>query len=144
MLLSRAAIACLADMAFIDAQIESDMIDSGNNYRRAFIDAMAPLSCRIEMTVNDLLRDKIVDTLFYGADEGARKKSADDSLLEMLNVIAGSFLSAYFGPGTDIQLSLPRFVCAGEEVTGQEIADLGLNAEGQPVRVTLSSVRYRY
>lgn len=145
-LLADAVSSVFADMAFIDAQ-ESDetrITDSSLETKRAIIDVMTPLSCSIEMKITPAIRDRIVDTLFIDYQETERKKNAEDSLLEMLNIIAGSFLSSYFGHGTDIQLSLLRFLYFEETVPGQALCSLSFDAEGEPLELTLYSVRYRY
>jgi hypothetical protein len=103
-----------------------------------------PLSCRIELKVDVALRDHIVETLFGDFPENEQKKMAEDSILEMLNVIAGSFISAYFGPDTTIQLELPRLLYIAESPVGQTVARVLMDAEGIPLTANLTSVRYRY
>jgi hypothetical protein len=134
-----------ADMAFID--VESGTAGSAQGVggeRRAAIDVLSPLSCRIELTINEAIRDRVFDTLFGDASEEEQKKAAEDPLLEMLNIIAGSFLSGYFGSGVDIQLELPRYLYLGEVSPGQTVSSIALDAEGQPLKAAISSVRYRY
>ncbi len=148
-LLGRATSSVFAEMAFVDAN-PADAIPLGDGRRddaptrSAVIDVLAPLSCRIELRMTVSLRDRIVDTLFADEPEETRKKSADDALLETLNVIAGEFLSSYFGAGTEIRLSLPRYLCEGETLPGETVAEARLDAEGEPLVATLASVRYRY
>lgn len=140
-----------ADMAFIDVVRRGNSMESPNmggkgakDERRAAIEVLAPLTCRIELKINTPLRDRITRTLFGEIGESDLKKTAEDPLLEMLNIIAGTFLSGYFGTGTDIQLELPRYVYSGEQSSGQEISALRMDAEGEPIEAILSSVRYRY
>lgn len=112
--------------------------------RRAAIDVLSPLSCRIELKINTPLRDRILETLFGDIAEQEQRKSAEDPLLEMLNIIAGSFLSAYFGSGTNIQLELPRYLYLGEVSADQSVSSILMDAEGEPLEAFISSVRYRY
>jgi CheY-specific phosphatase CheX len=138
-----------ADMAFIDVERAKQSETSGlepasETERRAVIDVLSPLSCRIELTITTALRDRILDTLFGDLDKDEQRKTAEDPLLEMLNIIAGSFLSAYFGPGTDIQLELPRYLYFSESAQGQPVSSITLDAEGEPLKASISSVRYRY
>lgn len=148
-----------ADMAFIDVletgismpseDIPDKTGEKGNSpqvkdKRRISIDVLMPLSCRIELQINTALRDRVVDTLFGDMSNEGKKNTLEDSLLEMLNIIAGSFLSEYFGAGTEIQLELPRYQYLDEQPQGQTIASISMNAEGEPVTVILESVRYRY
>ncbi len=134
-----------ADMAFIDVERGTPKAAPGTGEeRRAAIDVLSPLSCRIELTINEAIRDRVFDTLFGDASEEEQKKAAEDPLLEMLNIIAGSFLSGYFGSGVDIQLELPRYLYLGEVSPGQTVSAIALDAEGEPLKAAISSVRYRY
>jgi hypothetical protein len=153
-LLTDAVSSVFAEMAFIDVQgVSTDVnpeqiIHAGipvpDDERCASIDVLMPLTCAIELKVTTALRDRISETLFADYPGEERFKLAEDSLLEMLNVIAGSFLSSYFGSLALIQLELPRFLFISEAPAGQTVAKVRMNAEGEPVTVTLTSVRYRY
>jgi hypothetical protein len=153
-LLAESLTSAFADMAFIDAQTvsidtgETGMIRAGtpvpDGKRCAVIEALMPLSCRIELMMDIALRDRIIDTLFGDRDEIVQKKLADDALLEMLNVVAGSFLSAYFGGDASIQLELPRILYLAESPVGQTVARVVMDAEGIPLTARITSVRYRY
>ena len=148
-----------ADMAFIDAERAARPLQMPPSEARAAIDALEPASCSIELCMGDSLRRRIADILFSGqTGSGAPSGVAsDDALLELLNVIAGSFLTDYFGPVGEIKLDLPRYLYFGDEssAAGRElpasqasesrvVAELDLDAEGEPLKAILSSVRYRY
>jgi len=146
-LLAESVSSVFADMAFIDVQEIFDECSStkeSSGERCVTIDVLAPLSCRIELRINQVLRDKIVENLFGAAPDSIQKKNGEDSLLEMLNIITGSFLSAYFGSGTEIQLELPQFQYFSEQSQGQNVAKVLMCAEDEPLSITLNSVRYRY
>lgn len=133
-----------ADMIFVDVE-PRDAVPSPLAERelRVAIDMLRPVSSRIEMRMPEELRARIQETLFNGAEfhEGERR---DDSILELLNVIAGQFLSRCFGPESEVKLELPQYLYFEEKGEGSVILDLGFDAEGLPVRVILSSIRYRY
>ena len=72
-------------------------------------------------------------------------------------MIAGTFLTDYFGPDVEIKLDLPRYLYfgdgavvpgrdaqGGQSGTSRVVAELDLDAEGEPLKAILSSVRYRY
>jgi len=146
-LLAESVSSVFADMAFIDVQEvfdESSFPDESAEERCVTIDVLSPLSCRIELRINQALRDKIVENLFGGNLDSIQKKNGEDSLLEMLNIITGSFLSAYFGAGTEIQLELPQYQYFNEQSQGQNVAKVLMLAENEPLSITLNSVRYRY
>ncbi len=151
-LLAEAASSVFADMAFIDVAEDQENGDEGaakgesgaGETTCAAIDVLSPLSCRIELRFPESLRERIVDILFSESPEQEKKKNAEDSILEMLNVIAGTFLASYFGSGTEVQLALPRCLYLDEELPGTAVADLRLDAEGCAFGLSLYSVRYRY
>jgi hypothetical protein len=133
-----------ADMAFIDVEplagtpagaapraIESPV--------RAAIDVLRPVSCRLEIECPASLKERVEATLFQG--EGS---SEEDSLLEILNVAAGVFLTAYFGSGADIKLELPQYLFFSDGSEGEVLARAEADAEGEPLRACLRSIRYRY
>lgn len=132
-----------ADMAFIDVQ-KSETAATVEDERCVAIDILAPVSCRIELRISRALRDKIVENLFGEAPDSVQKKNGEDSILEMLNIITGAFLSAYFGTGTEIQLELPQYLYFEEQSSGNVVAKVFMTAEGEPLNIALSSVRYRY
>jgi hypothetical protein len=149
LLLADCVSSVFADMAFIDVQevLDGDLPGAPAETageRCVAIDVLAPLSCRIELRINNALRDKIVENLFGEAPDSVQKKNGEDSLLEMLNIIAGTFLSAYFGSGVEIQLELPQYLYFQEQSQGQIVSKVHMTAEGEPLTITLHSVRYRY
>jgi hypothetical protein len=148
--LMEALAAAFADMAFIDVgPIGSEARPRGGGSRprdegagakiRAAIDVLRPLSCRIEIECPATLKARIEETLFMG--ESGKE---EDSLLELLNVAAGLFLSAYFGPGTDIKLELPQYLFLSEGSEGDVLAEVEADAEGALLRAVLRTIRYRY
>ena len=144
--LAKCVTAVFADLAFLDVQIADDdkEIDT-HDMRIAAISVLMPLSCRIKLKIPGSLRDRIADTLFAGIEGKAAdlRKNAEDSILEILNIVAGAFLSAYFGQGTEIRLELPEYLYDDAD-DGQTVTQIAMNAEGETIEVSLSSVRYRY
>ncbi len=151
-LLAEAVSSVFADMAFIDVANtgktvtvpEAPETPLPEGVRVVAIDVLAPLSCRIELRLNQSLQDKIVENLFGEELQSVERNSAEDTILEMLNIIAGSFLSAYFGSGSDILLELPRYLYFTEQTAGETVANVLMDAEGEELSVALTSVRYRY
>lgn len=141
-LLAESVSSVFADMAFIDVQTSGPA--PVEDERCVAIDILAPVSCRLELRITKRLRDKIVENLFGDPADSVQKKNGEDSILEMLNIITGTFLSAYFGTGTEIQLELPQYQYFGEQSTGSAVAKVFMTAEGESLNITLSSVRYRY
>jgi len=139
--LCAATTSLFADMVFIDAVCTPD-----SNPERpqvpfdvcVAIDILKPLSCTLELRMPRSLSQQIVDTL--GSDE----PGADDAVLEMVNILAGVFISEYFGSGATIKLELPMYVYEPPADGDAPIAVVLGDAEGTRFETLIRSVRYRY
>jgi len=139
--LSAATTSLFADMVFIDAVCVPD----GNPDRPRVpydvcvaIDILKPLSCTLELRMPGTLSEQIIETL--GSDE----PGADDAVLEMVNILAGVFISEYFGAGAIIKLELPMYVYEPPADEDAPIAVVLGDAEGARFETLIRSVRYRY
>ena len=137
-----------ADMTFIDVEPAragaagtGELAAGSASPIRAAIDVLKPVSLRLEIECTSELKDRIEATLFDG--EGGRS-GEEDSLLEILNVAAGVFLTSYFGAGADIKLELPQYLYFSDGPEGEILAEANGDAEGQILRAVLRSIRYRY
>jgi hypothetical protein len=142
--LAKAVSSVMADMAFIDAELlpRGSGRPEGAGESRVAIDVLKPVSCRLELRSPAALVERIVEILF--ADGAGTSRNQGDSILEIMNVIAGSFLADYFGSGVEFKLELPQYVYSSDGAEGEQIAALDFDVEGIPLRATLSSIRYRY
>lgn len=141
-LLSETVTSVCADTAFLDASPARTPIGAQVRFEGVAIDILRPISCALEFYFTAEFGGKLADALFeegLSSDENAR-----DSILELLNIAAGTFLSAYCGPGADIKLELPRFLSGAPEDEGETICSIDFDAEGLPLRAVLRSIRYRY
>jgi len=135
-----------ADIAFIDVEPARAVAGDAKAIVqpiRVAIDVLRPVSCRIEIECSTSLKQRIEATLFQGEGDG-KKGSEEDSLLEILNVVAGVFLTAYFGSGADIKLELPQYLFFTDGPEGEVLAEASGDAEGEPIRAVLRSIRYHY
>lgn len=163
--LAETVAAVFADMAFIDAVTLAESIATppgtpstatpagvaqtgaalagapAEPLERCALDVLKPVSCRLELALSPGLHRKIVDILLGESDV---KGGADDSILEMLNVIAGGFLTGYFGMGVEIKLELPRYLFLEDESGGDIVCSADFDAEGERLSAILRSIRYRY
>jgi len=119
--LREAAVSVFAEMTFMDALVpppeaEKQGLSSGTAIRgasavnegapavegvHAALDVLKPLSCRMEILLTRPLADRIVDILYGEADIEFKddktkapplsNRNRDDSILEILNVLAGNF-----------------------------------------------------
>jgi hypothetical protein len=137
--LMEALTSVFADFGYIDVMPSRERFDAIPSPVRAVIDALKPVSCRIEIECPASLKERIESTIFAGEAE-----VQGDSLLEVLNVVAGAFLTGYFGPGADIKLELPQYLYFSDGSEGEKLAEVFADAEGSPIRAALRSIRYRY
>lgn len=140
-LLTKAIVDVCADTAFIDVMPARTPIEEGAGFDGAAIDVLRPLSFALELYFTPQFGAKVAGALYA---EGSTDAHARDSILEMLNIAAGTFLSDYCGAGADIKLELPRFLPGGPERSGDEACSLDFDAEGMPLRAVLRPIRYRY
>lgn len=130
-----------ADIAFIDVEAARGEAPSVQAPLRVAIDILRPVSCRLELECPATLKTRIDETLFQGEKP---RGSEEDSLLEILNIAAGVFLSAYFGAGADIKLELPHYLYISDGSEGEVLAEASGDAEGEALHAVLRSIRYRY
>lgn len=138
----------LADMVFLDAEPRS--AEGGPEFgdNRAAIDVLKPASFRLELRMTPDFAAKVAAIILCdetaGSEPSAGASRGDDTILEILNIIAGTFVTRYFGAGTVPRLELPQFKYFADGTEGREICSLDFDVEGLPLRVILSSIRYRY
>lgn len=144
----------LADMAFLDAEPRpAGSATLGPEENRVAIDVLKPASFRLELRMHPefaaraasiILCEEPAGDSASGEARSSGEARGDDTVLEILNVIAGSFVTKYYGPGAEPRLELPHFKYIADGTEGQEICSLDFDVEGLPLRVILSSIRYRY
>ena len=138
----------LAEMAFLDCHEAAPglPVAKPDTEHCVAIDVLKPGSFRIELRVGEQFRKKIISLLFdpAAADSPSQDKAEADLLLEILNVVAGNFISGYFGAQTAAKLELPRYLYYSDPAEGEIVAEIALDAESDPILATLRSIRYRY
>ena len=109
------AVSCaFGDMTFLDAEPlpagrAVSLPESLPEETRAIIDLLRPASARLELRIPSELRARMLEILYSGDSESEGEgEERDDSILELLNVIAGQFVTRYFCRGNDVKLALPR------------------------------------
>lgn len=143
--LSRCVTDVFAETAFIDVQ-NRESGSPANATRCASINVLSPLSCSVRLSFTQSTLDRIAESLYGDEAKGkpGAKKNIEDSMLEILNIISGSFLTNYFGSGTEFLLELPQYQYGDDASPGEQVARLRMDAEGEPIEISLNSVRYRY
>jgi hypothetical protein len=140
--LEEAVVSTFADMFFVDAMPGAGAGVPAALDTCAGIDLLKPLSIQIQACFSAPLKRRAIDTLFVG--DLTPDSDKEDAVLEIVNVIAGHFLTNYFGQGVSFKIELPRFLDPGGEGEGAPLFTQDFDAEGSGFRVALRSVRYRY
>jgi hypothetical protein len=140
--LEEAVVTTFADMFFVDAMPGAGAGLPAAQETCASIDLLKPLSIQIQAFFSAPLKRRAIETLFVA--DGPPDSDKEDAVLEIVNVIAGHFLTNYFGQGVSFKIELPQFLDSGGEGDGEPLFTLGFDAEGSSFRVALRSVRYRY
>jgi hypothetical protein len=140
--LTQAVIKTFEEMAFIDV-VESPGASGNLKYENGFcIDLLKPISSKIILFLSEGLKKKIVENIFSTDTESLEVNQGDDCILEILNVLAGKFLSAYYGKNIEYKLEFPQVFMDLDEK--DEYISVNLNAEGFDCKIILNTIRYRY
>jgi len=140
--LTQAVIKTFEEMAFIDV-VESSAVSGNLKYENGFcIDLLKPISSKIILFLSEGLKKKIVENIFSTDTESLEVSQGDDCILEILNVLAGKFLSAYYGKNIEYKLEFPQVFMDLDEK--DEYISVNLNAEGFDCKIILNTIRYRY
>ena len=141
--MKQAVIKTYSDMVFLDVAENPDMEIPAHFSYVLGIDILKPLSGTIVMYLSEDLKTRIVENIYYEPLK-INQNDRDDCLLEILNVLAGSFLTIYFGKELNYKMKLPELFVDYLENGNDNFVLLNFNAEGLPFQVILKSVRYRY
>ncbi len=138
--LKSAVINTFEDMAFIEI-VEDKQIEGVIYPHILSIDIVKPVSVSIYLFLTEELKSRIINNI---CQDNVGSNQANDCLLEILNVISGAFLTAYFGKNVDYKMEFPQmFVNIPDEEKNYSLI-LNFNGEGEPVMLILNSVRYHY
>ncbi len=142
--LSLSVVKTFEEIAFMDV-VETADISMENIYENVFsIDILKPVSGKIFIMLQDWLKDSVIKNIYVNQSGKLKDNEKDDCLLEILNVIAGEFLSRYFGKGSEYKIELPQVYIDYKEGDEKPFVDIFFDAEGLPFRVFLNTIRYRY
>ena len=98
----------LSDMAFLDVIAKPDFPETLKFSSILHISVVEPIRGEIALFLSTECKKLIVENI-YGSDwDSLHDVEIDDCLLEMLNVLAGNFLSEYCGESVKHDVSLPE------------------------------------
>ncbi|NOY07361.1 MAG: chemotaxis protein CheX, partial [Spirochaetes bacterium] len=127
--LTPAVIKTFSDMAFIDAEVLKEIPEKLTYGHIIHISLSAPEHGEIALFLPSECKKMIVENI-YGSDwTSLNATEIDDCLLEILNVLAGNFLTEYFGAGVKHDISLPELLFDAEMDEKNGFTELFFNAE---------------
>lgn len=128
-----------ADMAFIDAvAVESpdEAIQSG---QLVHIEFAEPMRGHMTLHLSTGLKRLVVENIVGRSWADVNTEAFDDCLLELLNVLAGNFLSELGESEKQYSITLPQLLFDEKESgDGSEKLVFHFNAEDNPLQVSVS------
>ncbi|MFW6343540.1 MAG: chemotaxis protein CheX [Sediminispirochaetaceae bacterium] len=136
--LSEATTGTFADMTFLDVLEDEEHLpfEAG---QLLFIEFDRPIYGRLILTMPLELKQMIVENIHATDWEELSVSEIDDCLLEVLNVLAGSFLRALHREDIKVRLSFPHVMFSYDEVPDLNTFDVyHFHAEGTPFTISLA------
>ncbi len=137
--LSAAVSKTFADMAFVDTLF----VENGEKENLTFsqvirIKIFSPRRGEIVLYLPKFCKKLIVENI-YGDDwKTLHPTEIDDCLLEILNVLAGNFLTNYFGDSKKHDISLPEILFDKEELSSDKFYDFTFTADDNLFRISIN------
>lgn len=130
-----------SEMAFLDAEPIGELESELEYSHIVHITFSEPNAGEIALFLPLPVKQDIVENI-YGEDwESMKATEIDDCLLEMLNVLAGDFLSDLYGAGAHRDLSLPDLLFDESELSkADEFETYCFDAEGNQFKAELRLV----
>lgn len=127
------------EMAFIDvAQAEESYFLEYSQI--IYIEIKEPFAGSMVLYLPFHCKKIIIENIYSTDFNGLKSKEIDDCLLEILNVMAGTFLRNLYGQNIKYSMDMPKilFDQKGIKANGVTSVQLFFNAEGDPFKVSVS------
>jgi chemotaxis protein CheY-P-specific phosphatase CheC len=127
----------MGEMSFIDLESSDKVLPSDKVSHILRLDYTYPERGAFFLFLPYELKELFVENI-YGEDwKKLTSQQIDDSLLEVLNIFAGRFLTDYYGQNQKYNMTIPSLVYDEEELLFHgESFDFYFTAEGNPIRLT--------
>lgn len=127
-----------SDMIFIDTLHIEDKPESSDYTQILYIDILSPQKGYIIAYLPLDLRKTIVETIHSTDWEEMHAAKIDDCLLEILNVIAGNFMTEYLGRDVKYNISFPAVNYDEEDIENLEKSqEIFFDAEGSVFQINI-------
>ena len=127
-----------SEMIFIDTLHLDEKPEDFTYTQILYIDIISPVSGYIIAYLPLELRKTIVETIHSTEWDEMHATKIDDCLLEILNVIAGNFMTDLLGRNVKYNISLPAVNYDEEDIENlQNSQEIYFNAEGPLFRINV-------
>jgi len=127
-----------SDMIFIDTLYMEEAPESFEYTQILFIDVISPQAGYITAYLPLELRKTIVETIHSSDWNDMHASEIDDCLLEILNVVAGNFMTEFLGRDNKYNISFPAVNYDEEDIENLDKSqELYFNAEGSVFKINV-------
>lgn len=137
------ALNTFADMAFLDMTEKPVVGEEVSKHERLAIDILKPFTGRLVLTLSQQLKTQIIENIYAQKSVELQANEQEDCILEILNVIAGVFLSECYGKNSDYKIEFPELEMMDIPEGGQILATVCFDVEGMDLRLDLYSIIYQ-
>ena len=134
--MDQAVVQTFGEMAFVDVM----PVDEGvvEHHQIMVLDITKPQRGTMYMLMTLESKQMVVENIHGDSWNALSPSQIDDCLLELLNVLGGSFLCFYFGENVNYSLSFPQVVFDDSEIPDlSEFKMLSYDAEGAIFSIAL-------
>lgn len=134
--MDEAVLTTFTEMAFLDIVPLAESADI-DHQQVMTIQLFEPIRGSIQLYMSKEGKQTVVENIHADGWEHLTMEEIDDCLLEILNVLAGNFLSEYRPSGPKPKMSFPEIVFDPSEIEqGALSRDFYYDGEGIPVRIS--------
>ena len=127
-----------SDMIFIDTLYIKEAPERFEYTQILFIDVISPQAGYIVAYLPLELRKTIVETIHSSDWNDMHASEIDDCLLEILNVVAGNFMTEFLGRDNKYNISFPAVNYDEEDIENLDKSqELYFNAEGSVFKINV-------
>ncbi|WP_028973625.1 chemotaxis protein CheX [Spirochaeta cellobiosiphila] len=132
--LDQATIQTMADMAFLDVMPSTqDSIEYTNIFA---IDFLAPYNGSMFFLLSVASKRQLVENIFGDDWDSLEDQKIDDCLLEILNILAGNFMSVLLKHSQKYKMSVPSILFEERELL-KDCFTRTYDCEGQNIQVAV-------
>ncbi len=138
--LKEAVIKTFGEMLFIDVIPSDVQADNAWFDMIVSIDILKPITGKIIFLLPNILKKKIIRNIYTDDFDFIGEKEGDDCIMEIVNVLAGKFLTECFGNDVSYKFDFPTINFNYAENDESKVISMDMDAECIPLKVVLKSI----